>query len=148
MLQLDSPRSRRIGIGLVTGATMCFAVLDACAKWLVQSLPVLEVVWLRFLTHAALMSLLLAPVYRWELVRVRSARLQLLRALMLGSMTALNFWALQYLQLAETGSIQFSVPLMIALFSAWWLRELLDWTRWLAIVVGLAGVLLIIRPGM
>jgi len=148
MLQLDNPRSRRIGIGLVTGATMCFAVLDACAKWLVQSLPVFEVVWLRFLTHAALMSLLLAPVYRWELVRVHSARLQLLRALMLGSMTALNFWALQYLQLAETGSIQFSVPLMIALFSAWWLRERLDWTRWLAIVVGFVGVLLIIRPGM
>jgi drug/metabolite transporter (DMT)-like permease len=147
MLQLDSPRSRRIGIGLVTAATICFAALDACAKWLVQSLPVFEVVWLRFLTHAALMALLLAPVYRWELVRVHSARLQMLRALMLGSMTALNFWALQYLQLAETGAIQFSVPLMIALFSAWWLHEHLDWRRWLAIGAGFAGVLLVIRPG-
>jgi drug/metabolite transporter (DMT)-like permease len=147
MLQLDNSRSRRIGIGLVTAATLCFAALDACAKWLVQSLPVFEVVWLRFVTHAALMALLLAPVYRWELVRVHSARLQLLRALMLGSMTALNFWALQYLQLAETGAIQFSVPLMIALFSVWWLREHLAWTRWLAIVVGFVGVLLVIRPG-
>jgi drug/metabolite transporter (DMT)-like permease len=147
MLHLDSPRSRRVGIGLVTLATLCFAALDACAKWLVQSLPVFEVVWLRFLTHSVLMTVLLAPVYRWELVRVRSVRLQSVRALMLGSMTALNFWALQYLQLAETGAIQFSVPLLIGLISAWWLHEHLDGRRWCAIVAGFAGVLLVIRPG-
>lgn len=147
MLHLDSPRSRRIGIGLVTLATLCFAALDACAKWLVQSLPVFEVVWLRFLTHSVLMTVLLAPVYRWELVRVRSVPLQSVRALMLGSMTALNFWALQYLQLAETGAIQFSVPLLIGLISAWWLHEHLDGRRWCAIVAGFAGVLLVIRPG-
>jgi drug/metabolite transporter (DMT)-like permease len=147
MLQLDTPRGRRIGIGLVTLATLCFATLDACAKWLVQSLPVFEVVWLRFLTHSLLMSVLLAPVYGRELVRVRNPRLQLLRALMLGAMTALNFWALQYLQLAETGAIQFSVPLLIAVISAGWLSERLDARRWCAIVVGFAGVLLVIRPG-
>jgi drug/metabolite transporter (DMT)-like permease len=147
MLHLDSPRSRRIGIGLVTLSTLCFAALDACAKWLVQSLPVFEVVWLRFLTHSVLMTVLLAPVYRWELVRVRSVPLQSVRALMLGSMTALNFWALQYLQLAETGAIQFSVPLLIGLISAWWLHEHLDGRRWCAIVAGFAGVLLVIRPG-
>jgi len=147
MLHLDSPRSRRVGIGLVTLATLCFAALDACAKWLVQSLPVFEVVWLRFLTHSVLMTVLLAPVYRWELVRVRSVLLQSVRALMLGSMTALNFWALQYLQLAETGAIQFSVPLLIGLISAWWLHEHLDGRRWCAIVAGFAGVLLVIRPG-
>jgi len=62
-------------------------------------------------------------------------------------MTALNCWALQYLQLAETGAIQFSVPILIALLSAWWLKERLDARRWVAIVAGFAGVLLVIRPG-
>jgi hypothetical protein len=57
---------------------------------------------------------------------MHSPRLQLLRAAMLASMTALNFWALQYLQLAETGAMQFSVPILIALLSAWWLGERLD----------------------
>jgi drug/metabolite transporter (DMT)-like permease len=66
---------------------------------------------------------------------------------MLASMTALNFWALQYLQLAETGAIQFSVPMLIALLSAWWLHERLDARRWVAIVGGFVGVLLVIRPG-
>lgn len=147
MLHLDTADNRRIGIALVTLTTLCFATLDACAKWLVQELPVLQVVWLRFLFHVLLASALLAPRYGCELVRVRNWKLQGLRALILGSMTALNFWALQYLQLAETGAIQFSVPLLIALLSAWWLGEHLDARRWLAIVLGFVGVLLVIRPG-
>jgi drug/metabolite transporter (DMT)-like permease len=147
LLHLDTADNRRIGIALVTLTTLCFATLDACAKWLVQDLPVLQVVWLRFLFHVLLASALLAPRYGRELVRVRNWKLQGLRALILGSMTALNFWALQYLQLAETGAIQFSVPLLIALLSAWWLGEHLDARRWLAIVLGFVGVLLVIRPG-
>ena len=147
MLKTDSARSRRIGIGLVTLATFCFDILEACAKWLVQTLPVVEVVWLRFVTHVLLMVLLLAPAHGRALVRMHSPRLHLLRAAMLASMTGLNFWALQYLQLAETGAIQFSVPMLIALLSAWWLHEKLDLRRWVAIVGGFAGVLLVIRPG-
>jgi drug/metabolite transporter (DMT)-like permease len=147
MLKADDPRHRRLGIGLVTLATLCFSVLDACAKWLVQSLPVFEVVWLRFATHVLLMALLLAPRHGMALLRVNSPKLQVLRGSMLAAMTALNFWALQYLQLAETGAIQFSVPLLIALLSAWWLGERLDARRWLAIVTGFIGVLLVIRPG-
>jgi drug/metabolite transporter (DMT)-like permease len=147
MLKTDEAAQRRTGIALVSLATLCFAALDTAAKWLVQSLPVIEVVWLRFVTHVVLMGLLLAPTSGRALVRVHKAKLQALRALMLASMTGLNFWALQYLQLAETGALQFSVPILIALMSAWLLGERLDLRRWIAIVCGFAGVLLVIRPG-
>lgn len=147
VLNPDSARSRRAGILLVTGATLCFAVLDTCAKWLVQHLPVLEVVWLRFALHVLLMALILAPHQGAALVRVGNWRLQALRGSMLAAMTALNFFALQYLQLAETGAIQFSVPLLIALLSSWWLKERLDARRWAAIAAGFLGVMLVIRPG-
>ncbi|MFN7724907.1 MAG: DMT family transporter [Rubrivivax sp.] len=148
----DAAKKRRRAIALVTVATLCFALLDACAKWLVQPgaaqpLPVVEVVWLRFVIHVVLMGALLAPQHGLNLLRTRQPGLQLLRGLMLVSMTALNFVALQYLQLAETGAIQFSVPLLIALLSAWWLNERLDARRWLAIVAGFLGVLLVVRPG-
>ena len=147
MLKTDDAANRRIGIGLVTLATMCFAALDAAAKWLVASLPVAEVVWLRFVTHVGLMVLMLGPTLGPGLVRMANRRLHLLRGSMLAAMTGLNFVALQYLQLAETGAIQFSVPILIALLSAWWLHERLDARRWVAIVAGFAGVLLVIRPG-
>jgi drug/metabolite transporter (DMT)-like permease len=43
--------------------------------------------------------------------------------------------------------MQFSVPILIAMLSSWWLGERLGARRWLAIWVGFAGVLLVIRPG-
>jgi drug/metabolite transporter (DMT)-like permease len=147
MLHSDSARNRRVGILLIVGATLCFSVLDASAKWLVLGLPVMQVVWLRFVIHVLLMALILAPRHGGTIVRTRSPGLQALRGAMLATMTALNFFALQYLQLAETGAIQFSVPILIALLSAWWLHEKLDARRWIAIVGGFAGVLLVIRPG-
>lgn len=147
MLNADTARSRRVGIGLVTLATLCFAVLDACAKWLVQHLPVVQVVWLRFALHVLIMAALLAPTRGRALVAVSSWRLQALRGSLMVVMTALNFFALQHLQLAETGAIQFSVPLLIALLSALWLHEKLDARRWVAIGAGFAGVLLVMRPG-
>jgi drug/metabolite transporter (DMT)-like permease len=143
----DTPRHRQIGIALVTVTTLMFAVLDTSAKWLVQTLPVLQVVWLRFLVHTVLTTFMFMPSMGTRLFAVSNPRLQVLRGVMLAVMTALNFFALQYLQLAETGAVQFSVPILIALISAWTLGEKLDTKRWVAIGIGFLGVLIIIRPG-
>lgn len=147
LLHDDTLHHRRLGIAMVTATMLLFAVLDAAAKWLVQTLPPIQVAWLRFGTHVLITGALLAPVHGRELVRVRSWKLQSLRGLMLCTMTVLNFAALQYLQLAETSAIAFSVPILIALMSAWFLGERLDARRWAAIVGGFAGVLLVLRPG-
>lgn len=143
----DTSRNRQIGIALVTLTTLAYATLDASAKWLVQTLPVFQVVWLRFVVHSVFHAAVFTPSMGWRLYKVGNVRIQLLRGLMLGAMTLLNFWALQYLQLAQTGAIQFSVPILIALISAIWLGEHLDMRRWVAILLGFVGVLIIIRPG-
>ncbi len=147
MLYADSPRHRLIGIGIVSITFLCFALLDTGAKWLVVTLPVMQVVWLRFVSHVVFTAALLAPRHGLGLLRSKRWGLQLIRAAMLPVMTGLNFWALQYLQLAETGAIQFSVPILIALMSVPILGERLDLRRWIAILVGFIGVLAIIRPG-
>jgi len=143
----DTARNRQIGIALVTATTLMFAVLDTSAKWLVQTLPVLQVVWLRFLFHTILTTAIFMPSMGPELFKIKNPRLQLLRGVMLALMTGLNFFALQYLQLAETGAVQFSVPILIALISAWLLHEKLDAKRWFVILLGFSGVLIIMRPG-
>ena len=143
----DTSRNRQIGIALVTATTLMFAVLDTSAKWLVQTVPVLQVVWLRFVFHALLTTAIFMPSMGVGLFKIHNPQLQLLRGVMLALMTGLNFFALQYLQLAETGAVQFSVPILIALISALWLHEKLDLKKWLAICMGFAGVLVIIRPG-
>ena len=147
MLQADSARNRLTGIGLVSLAYLMFSLLDGSAKWLVASMPVIMVVWLRFAIHAVVAGAVLFPVRGLSLVRTRHLRWHLLRALMFVAMTGINFWALQYLQLTVTSSIFFTVPLIIAVLAAPLLGEKLDAGRWMAIAAGFIGVLVIVRPG-
>ncbi|MEZ5650282.1 MAG: DMT family transporter [Burkholderiaceae bacterium] len=147
MLHADNARNRLIGIAITCLATLCFSLLDSTAKWLIQTLPVLQVVWLRFLLQVTVSMAVMAPIQGRRMWRTKAPRLQALRALLLGTMTGLNFTALRYLQLAEASSIMFVAPLLIALAGWLWLNEKLDTGRWLAIVVGFVGVLVILRPG-
>ena len=147
MLHADSARNRLTGIGLISLTYVLFALLDGSAKWLVQSVPVLVVVWLRFLTHTLIASALLFPMRGRALVRTQHLRWHLVRGLMFVAMTGMNFSALQYLQLTVTASIFFTVPILVALLSAPLLGEKLDARRWAAIAAGFAGVLVVVRPG-
>jgi drug/metabolite transporter (DMT)-like permease len=146
LLHADSARNRLVGIGLVSLCYLLFSLLDGSAKWLVGSMPVIMVVWLRFVMHALFGGIVLFPVRGLALIRTNHLRWHLLRALMFMAMTGINFWALQYLQLTVTASIFFSVPIMIALASASVLGEKLDPGRWIAILAGFAGVLVIVQP--
>ena len=146
MLHADSARNRLIGIGLISAAFLMFTLLDGSAKWLVRSLPVFMVVWIRFVMHVLFATAVLLPVRGRALVRTRHLRWHLARALMFILMTGMNFWALQYLQLTVTASIFFTVPIIIALVSSRLLGEKLDRGRWIAIVAGFAGVLAVVRP--
>ncbi|HYL90043.1 MAG TPA: DMT family transporter [Burkholderiales bacterium] len=147
MLHADSARNRLVGVGLVSLAYLLFTLLDGSAKWLVGSMPVIMVVWLRFVLHALIAGAVLFPLRGRALVRTRYWRWHALRSLMFVAMTGINFWALQYLQLTVTSSIFFTVPILIALISTVFLGERLDAARWAAIAAGFVGVLVIVRPG-
>jgi len=146
LLHADSARNRLTGIGLVSLTYLVFALLDGSAKWLVGYMPVIMVVWLRFATHVLVAGAVLFPLKGLALVKTSHWRWHLVRALMFMAMTGINFWALQYLQLTVTSSIFFSVPLIIALASASFLGEKLAPGKWIAIITGFAGVLVIVRP--
>jgi len=146
LLHADSARNRLTGIGLVSLTYLLFSLLDGSAKWLVGSMPVIMVVWLRFATHVVVAGAVLFPLRGMALVKTSHWRWHLVRALMFMAMTGINFWALQYLQLTVTSSIFFSVPLIIALASASFLGEKLAPGKWVAIITGFAGVLVIVRP--
>jgi drug/metabolite transporter (DMT)-like permease len=146
VLQADSARNRLTGIGIVSLTYLLFSLLDGSAKWLVGSMPVIMVVWLRFATHVVVAGAVLFPIKGMALVQTRHWRWHLVRALMFMAMTGINFWALQYLQLTVTSSIFFSSPLIIALLSAPLLGEKLDAGRLAAILIGFCGVLVIVHP--
>lgn len=146
MLHADSARNRLIGIGLASLCYLIFSLLDGAAKWLVQGMPVVMVVWLRFLIQVITTGAVLFPVKGLALVRTRHLRWHLLRAVMFVAMTGMNFWALQFLQLTVTSAIFFSTPIIVALISAPLLGEKLDAGRLTAIALGFGGVLVIVHP--
>lgn len=146
MLHADSARNRLVGIGLASLTYLLFSLLDGTAKWLVTGMPVIMVVWMRFFMHALFGGAILFPVRGMALLRSRHLGWHILRGVMFMAMTGMNFWALQYLQLTVTASIFFSVPLLIAVLGARLLGEKLDAGRWIAILTGFAGVLIIVHP--
>lgn len=129
-------------------AVICFALLDTNAKWLGQhGMDPLLVSFARYGVSVVLVSFLINPVSHPGVLRTKRPWLQLLRSLLLLSSTVLNFFALRYLQLAETISIMFATPLLVALASGPLLGEWPGPRRLAAIGVGFLGVILVTRPG-
>ena len=136
------------GIALICGAFIMFSLLDTTAKYLGQSYPMAQVVWARYIGHAGVALLFVWLHWRQRPWRSAHPWLQILRGTLLLAATSLNFLALRYLQLAETASIYFSTPLLVAALSVPLLGERIGPRRLAAIVVGFVGVLIVIRPGL
>jgi drug/metabolite transporter (DMT)-like permease len=137
-------------IGLMDVTFGLFACLDTTAKHLVTAaqLPLLEIVWMRFLGQLAGMILVLGLVALPSLLRTRKPGMQIVRSFLLLSSTGFNFLALRHLQLDQTTTINFLAPLATALLAGPLLGEWIGWRRGVAIAVGFCGALVAIRPGL
>jgi len=144
------PRHRLKAIGLMCLATLCFATLDATAKFLVatKGVPVTQVVWLRFAGHVVFSALVLWPFALRPSLRSAKPLIQVIRSCFMILTTALNFVALQYLQLDQTVTIFFLTPLLVAALAGPLLGEWVGWHRVLAIIAGFMGVLVVMHPGL
>ncbi len=139
--------STMAGIALMCCAVSSFAVTDATAKWLSGHTSVFMIVWARYVIHLVLSLIVFNPWTVPGLLRTRRPGLQIIRSGLLFATTALNFFALQFLQLDQTVSIMFSAPFFVALFAGPMLGEWVGTKRWVAIMVGFAGILLVAQPG-
>jgi len=124
-----------------------FVLMDATAKYLSQWYPVPGIVWARYCINLAMLLAWLAA--RGELKRIRTARpgIQLARGFLLAAATSLYFTSLKVLPLADAAAIAFVLPLFVAALAVPLLGERLDASRTIAIFIGLAGALIIVRPG-
>lgn len=127
-------------------AVAVFSFMDGILKLLASRYPPMQVATLRGATS---LPFTLAPVLlagrlrdliprRWPMHLLRGA----LTTVVLGGF----IYGLRELSLANTYSVFLSAPLIVAALSVPLLRERLDWRNWLAIVVGFAGVLTMLRP--
>ena len=142
-----SPSRTWAGIGYLILSMICFAVLDAIIKHLVNLLPMVMVLWFRYVVQAVSTSLTLWPRQGRSLLRTQQPKLQLLRGFLLMMCSVLGFLSLQHMPLAEFAAIALLTPLAVTVLSRMLFKERISPLRWVLILGGFAGAMMIVRPG-
>ncbi len=125
----------------------CFSVLNAISKTLSQSFPVVEVIWGRYFFAFVVMMVLFLPRSGRALFRWHNVPSQVIRGLLLFFSSFLYFHGLVHLPLASAASISLTSPLVVTALSSRFLGEPVGTSRWIAVMVGFAGALIVVRPG-
>lgn len=141
--------NRTKGIWLMVAAVFCFALQDGFSRHLAGSYNTLMVVMVRYWVFAAFVTLL--ALRRPEGLRsaIRSSRLgaHVLRSVLLVSEICAIVYGYTLIGLIESHAVFAICPLLVVALSGPVLGEKLSWQRWVAVGVGMAGVIIILRPG-
>lgn len=135
------------GAVLMTGAAVGFSLMTGLIRYATQSLDPLQVVFFRNFFALAFMMPWLVHAGLGGL-RTQRIGLHLLRAGI--GLTAMTCWfaAVALLPMAQAVALNFTVPLFATAGAALLLGEVVRARRWSATIIGFAGVLVIVRPGM
>ena len=120
---------------------------DAVSKHLVETHPIGQILCLRQTVALAVVLIYVWRTDAWRDLRINDRTGQALRAILHVGGAALIVWALSALPIATVTAIVFSSPVVVLVFSMRMLGERVSWARWIAVIIGFAGVLAIIRPG-
>ena len=141
-----TPRGMLAGIGLAIAATACFATLDTTTKFISASVPLMMALWVRYASQAIATTLVALPARGWALLHTTKPKFQLVRGLLLMGSSMFAFFSLKHMPVGEFTAVVMIAPLVITVLAAVLLREKVSMLRWLLVLTGFAGTLLIIRP--
>ncbi|UWR22648.1 DMT family transporter [Sulfitobacter sp. S190] len=146
--QTSTPRSSTLqGILLGLGAFAVYATHDAAIKSLGSTYSPFQIVFFVVLFSFPVVTLMLVSNSAAENLRPHSLMWTAIRTatVVIGGFCA--FYAFSVLPLAETYAILFASPLLITVLSVPILGEVVRLHRWVAVVIGLLGVIVVLRPG-
>jgi drug/metabolite transporter (DMT)-like permease len=134
-------------IGLIVVAVLCFTLLDAIVKALSERYPVPLLVWARYAVQMLVILLWLLPKMGGGLFRTPRLKMQLVRGAILPLSSLCFFSALKFLPLAAATAINYAAPILVVILSLALLGEKITRPRIALVLAGVAGMLLIVRPG-
>ena len=143
---MDQPDNPIRGIALTSCACVCFAIADTLSKFLTASLPVIEIQWIRYVLFFA-MAAAFARGSSGRTLQPRNPKLQLLRGVCVTASSILFVYGIRRMTMAQGTTISFLSPLVITVLSIPLLGEVVGIRRWGAVFAGLAGMLIVVRPG-
>ena len=134
------------GILWMLATMFWFVTLDSTAKYLMQTYPVVQVVWARFFFHLIFVLILMGPKLTRQ-IKSQSLANQGLRSIFMFTTTVLFFIGISFLPLTTASTIMFMSPVILTMLSIPLLGEKVGVRRWIGIAFGFAGALVVIRPG-
>jgi drug/metabolite transporter (DMT)-like permease len=141
-----SAHERVRGIASMLAAVFSFAIMDALMKRISAHYAPLEVTFLRCAASLACLGVTIVVQRSWSGLRASNPLLHGIRGA-LGVLMLVSFvYAVRRLTLAQTYSLFLAAPLLMTALSVPVLGERVPLRRWLAITLGLAGVVLILQP--
>jgi S-adenosylmethionine uptake transporter len=135
------------GIACIVLAMMMLSLQDSLVKWLGATYALHQIVLSRSVIALALTSLVLIATPRLGHLRTRRWSLHLTRGLLMLVTNSAFFLALVAMPIAEAVAMFFVAPLFITILSATVLHEPVGPRRIAAVLLGLAGVAIVVRPG-
>lgn len=136
------------GILLILAAVFFFSCSDAASKYLTATLPALQVTWFRFVVFVIVMLPIALVVQGRAGLRSHRPGLQILRGFGVLGSAVLFVIGLGVLPMAEATTMAFVSPIFVTALSIPLLGEKVGLRRWSAVLVGLAGVMIVVRPGL
>lgn len=133
------------GLMWATAAGLAFAMLNTLMRRLTEDIGAFETQFLRYAMGLAVMLplILRAGVARYIPHNITA---QFTRGAVHTVGLVIWFHALPFITIADTTAIGFTTPIFIMLGAAWLFRERMRWERWLAAMIGFAGVLIVVAP--
>ena len=135
-----------LGIALILLAQVCFPIKDSFAKLVGGVYPPALIIWVQFVV----LSLVFAPAvvwqHGWRTLVPSHWGWQILRGLAVVTGIGLFYWSLTFIPLADATAMAFVSPLLVTAMSPFVLGETVGWRRWIAVVLGFCGALIILRP--
>lgn len=147
MSKVDSSRVLA-GIGFLMLSCGLFAGNDTSSKLVMMAgVPVMMGIWGRYLAQALSATVAVLPRHGLRVLHTRRLGFQCLRGLMLVCSSVFVFVSLRHMPVGEFTAIVMIAPLIVTLLGATLLKEHVSPLRWLLVVGGFAGTLVIMRPG-
>lgn len=121
--------------------------LDMCAKALLVDYSLEQFVFLRSLIGVSIFLLIARQFGGFRSLATRRWPWHLLRTCLSTCTMFAFFYGLARMPLVEALTLGFTAPLMVTALSVPFLGEHVGWRRWIAVIAGFIGVLIILRPG-
>jgi drug/metabolite transporter (DMT)-like permease len=132
---------------MIVVSTFLFSSMDAATKHLGGFLSVVLVLWSRYTLQAAIMAAVVLRVRGPAGFRTAHPRFQILRGVLLATISVLAFYSMRQMPLAEFTAIIMLSPVLITACSGWMMKERIGRMRWLLVWTGFLGTVIVIRPG-